>query len=432
MKIRVPTRRFGRTGLAMPVLSLGGMRFQQSWSDLPADAITAASQANLRATLEKAVAAGFHHIETARYYGTSERQLGTVLEQVSDPQRILQTKVPPNADPGVFEAELETSFERLGLAGGGRLDLLAIHGINLEEHLHQTLRPGGCLEVVRRWQAEDRIGHVGFSTHGSLALIEAAIATDQFDFINLHWYFIRQDNRPAIDRALAHDMGVFVISPTDKGGHLHSPSARMAELCAPLNPIVFNDLFCLSAPGIHTISVGAAHPGDLEAHLEAVALLDGAGGLVPPVVERLERARSEALAGTLGETWLATWHQGLPEWTDTPGEINLPVLLWLHNLLEAWDLESFAKARYGLMGQGGHWFPGANADAFESEAFESEAFEAEVFEADASSPTPGGGVDEAQLRGALSGSPWAAEIPAILRQLKARLGGQTVERLTST
>ncbi len=420
--MRVPTRRFGRTGLAMPVLSLGGMRFQQSWSDLPADAITAESQANLRATLEKAVAAGFHHIETARHYGTSEHQLGTVLEQVSDPQRILQTKVPPNPDPGVFEAELQTSFERLGLAVGGRLDLLAIHGINLEEHLHQTLRPGGCLEVVRRWQAEGRIGHVGFSTHGSLALIEAAIATDQFDFINLHWYFIRQDNRPAIDRALAHDMGVFVISPTDKGGHLHSPSARMAELCAPLHPIVFNDLFCLSAPGIHTISVGAAHPGDLDAHLEAVALLDGAVGLVPPIVERLEQARREALEGALGETWLATWQQGLPEWADTPGEINLPVLLWLHNLLVAWDLEGYAKARYGLMGQGGHWFPGANADAFAPTALE----------ADGASPAPGGGVDEAQLRGVLSGSPWAAEIPAILRQLKARLGGQTVQRLTST
>ena len=52
MAAPIPTRRFGRTRLAMPVLSLGGMRFQQSWSDLPAAEITAASQANLRAVLE--------------------------------------------------------------------------------------------------------------------------------------------------------------------------------------------------------------------------------------------------------------------------------------------------------------------------------------------------------------------------------------------
>ena len=35
----LPTRRFGRTDLEIPLLSLGGMRFQQSWTDLPALAI---------------------------------------------------------------------------------------------------------------------------------------------------------------------------------------------------------------------------------------------------------------------------------------------------------------------------------------------------------------------------------------------------------
>ncbi len=72
----------------MPVLSVGGMRFQQSWSDLPADQITLESQASLRATLQQAVAAGFHHIETARHYGTSERQLGWLLPDAPDPKRI--------------------------------------------------------------------------------------------------------------------------------------------------------------------------------------------------------------------------------------------------------------------------------------------------------------------------------------------------------
>ena len=88
----IPTRRFGRTELPMPVLSLGGMRFQQSWSDLAADAIEAESQRNLEATLAAAVAAGFHHVETARYYGTSELQLGPALARHRDPARILQTK----------------------------------------------------------------------------------------------------------------------------------------------------------------------------------------------------------------------------------------------------------------------------------------------------------------------------------------------------
>ena len=145
----IPCRRFGRTELAMPVLSLGGMRFQQSWSDVEASAITESSQANLRAILETAVAHGLHHIETARHYGSSERQLGALLPAVPDPDRLLQTKVPPQADASAFEAELELSLERLGAQ---RVELLAIHGINRPDHLAQTLAPGGCLEVARRWQ----------------------------------------------------------------------------------------------------------------------------------------------------------------------------------------------------------------------------------------------------------------------------------------
>lgn len=395
----LPVRRFGRTGVPMPVLSLGGMRFQQSWSDIPAPEISAASQASLRATLERSVACGFHHIETARHYGSSERQLGALLPEVDDPDRILQTKVPPQADAAAFEAELALSFERLAVQ---RVDLLAIHGINLPEHLEQTLRPGGCLEVARRWQAQGRIGAVGFSTHAPLPLILEAICSDRFDYINLHWYFIRQDNGPAIAAATAQDMGVFLISPTDKGGHLHSPSQRLLELCDPLHPIVFNDLFCLAAPGVHTISVGAARPSDFDLHLQAVELLPRAPELLPPIVARLEQASRRAL----GDDWLATWHQGLPSWQQTPGQINLPSLLWLHNLLEAWDLQSYARARYGLLGAGGHWFPGANADALDQD------------------------VSEAELRAVLTASPWAERIPGLLRELRRRVGGQATRRLT--
>ncbi|MEI8249703.1 MAG: aldo/keto reductase [Synechococcus sp. ELA057] len=398
----IPCRRFGRTGLAMPVFSLGAMRFQQSWSDLPAEQIESASQSNLRQILERAVAAGLHHIETARHYGTSERQLGSLLGSVPDPDRILQTKIPPAEDPQKFEAELRTSVERLALEQNGEtISLLSIHGVNTAELLDQTLRPGGCLEVAQRWQAEGRVGHIGLSTHAPLPVILEAIESDAFAYINLHWYYIRQDNTPAIEAARRHDMGVFLISPTDKGGHLHTPSERLTALCDPLHPIVFNDLFCLTAPGVHTLSVGAARPSDLDLHLQAVSLLPRAAELLPPILERLENARREAL----GEAWLASWDQGLPDWSETPGQINLPVLLWLHSLLEAWDLEGFCRARYGLLGNGGHWFPGRNADALDGE------------------------VSERELLAVLSGSPWVQQVPGLLRNLRERVGGEAVKRL---
>ena len=396
----LPTRRFGRTELEIPLLSLGGMRFQQSWTDLPAGEITAESQVNLEATLQRAVDRGLHHVETARHYGSSERQLGWALPRCRDDHRLLQSKVPPRANPADFEAELELTFERLNCQ---RLDFLAIHGINLPEHLEQTLRPSGCMDVVRRWQADGRIGHVGFSTHGPTDLITASCNSGAFDYVNLHWYYIRQDNSPALDAARDQDMGVFIISPTDKGGHLHTPSQRLLELCDPLHPIVFTDLFCLRNPRVHTISVGASCPGDLDLHLEAVSRLDEAADLIAPVEQRLQQAAKNAL----GDDWLGSWSQGLPSWENTPGEINLPILLWLHNLLEAWDLESYARARYRLLGSGGHWFAGSNADALDDR------------------------ISESQLLEALAFSPWRDRIPGILRTLKQRLAGESKMRLSS-
>ena len=396
----LPTRRFGRTELAMPVLSLGGMRFQQSWSDLKASEITDAAQRTVQETLDRAVELGFHHLETARHYGSSERQLGWALPQFPDPDRILQTKVPPREDPAVFEAELELSLERLNVQ---RVELLAIHGINRMDQLDQTLRSGGCMEVVRRWQRQGRIDHVGFSTHGDTSVIEAAIHSDAFDYVNLHWYYIRQDNEPAIAAAQRHDMGVFIISPTDKGGHLHTPSLLLQQLCAPLHPIVFNDLFCLRDLRVHTISVGASKPGDLDLHLEAAQQLDSAETLIAPIEDRL---RDQALQ-VLGEPWLMSWREGLPHWKDTPGGINLPVLLWLHNILEAWDLESYARARYGLLGHAGDWHPGFNADALDLE------------------------VSESDLRAVLHQSPWAEKIPGLLRGLRERVGGFSQKRSSS-
>ncbi len=394
----IPTRRFGRTEIQMPVLSLGGMRFQQSWKDLDPKEINNQQQDILGKTIKLASQKGMHHIETARHYGTSERQIGWAFEQIDDPKRILQTKIPPNNDPSIFEQELELSMSRLG---SKKIDLLAIHGINLPEHLDMTIRPNGCLQIVRRWQKDGLVGHVGFSTHANVDLIIKTIETGLFDYVNLHWYFIRQENERALQAANAKDMGVFIISPTDKGGHLHTPSLTLLDLCSPLHPIEFNDLFCLSDKRIHTLSVGASKPEDLDIHLSAISKMDNMHELIDTIDKRLMNALNESL----GESWLTTWQIGLPSWDKTPGEINIPILLWLNNLLEAFDMESFAKDRYGLLGRGGHWFPGSNADCLDCE------------------------VSEDDLKRVLINSPWSSEIPCILRNLKDRLGGERRDRL---
>jgi len=64
--MKIPTKRFGRTEVQMPVLSCGGMRYQQGWEDLDPDKIDPKIQENQEATIHRALELGIHHIETAR------------------------------------------------------------------------------------------------------------------------------------------------------------------------------------------------------------------------------------------------------------------------------------------------------------------------------------------------------------------------------
>ena len=93
-------RRFGKTGLAMPVLSCGGMRYQWKWQDVAPSEIPPDNQANVEATIRRALELGINHIETARGYGTSEMQLGKILPGLPREKIIVQTKVTPRANAG--------------------------------------------------------------------------------------------------------------------------------------------------------------------------------------------------------------------------------------------------------------------------------------------------------------------------------------------
>ena len=213
-------RRFGQTELSMPVISCGGMRYQHKWEDIPWEAVPKRGQENLEKTLAAALELGINHIETARGYGCSEMQLGYALKQFPRESFILQTKVEPEEDPREFRSKIEISLNYLQV---DCVDLLSIHGINNQERIKWSMQKGGCLDEARKVQKAGLAKNVGFSTHASLSEILELIETGEFQYVNLHWYFVNQLNGRAIMAAAKHDMGVFIISPNDKGGRHYTP-----------------------------------------------------------------------------------------------------------------------------------------------------------------------------------------------------------------
>jgi predicted aldo/keto reductase-like oxidoreductase len=390
-------RRFGRTELPMSVLTCGGMRFQDKWSDAEPGSIPVEGQANLEATIRHALELGVNHIETARGYGTSEMQLGRILPSLPREEMIVQTKVTPFATQKEYLDTFDKSMKYLRLE---HVELLSLHGINNEAVYEMAMRKGGCLEAARKLQAEGRVKFIGFSTHAPCELIRRAIATDEFDYVNLHWYFVNDLNWPAIAEATRRDMGVFIISPNDKGGKLYEPPEKLTRLCEPLSPMVFNDLYCLARPEVHTLSIGAARPSDFDEHMRALEYYERAAEVIAPVEERL-RAEMDA---AVGADWRENWTRGIPEYTEAPGEINLLEIMRLWALAKSLDLIEFGKMRYNLLGNAGHWFPGRNAAQW----------------------------DRAAIAEAVRESPFAGRIPGILEEAHALLVGEEKKRLSES
>lgn len=334
-------RAFG-DGPAVSLFTLGTMRALQS-------------KDQMLSVLRGARDAGINHVETAPAYGPAETFLGQALRQLdqegtgpAEGDWVITSKLLPGQTLDQARRALDASLERLDRP---RLENLAIHGINREEHLHWALIGDGA-QLIDWALTSGKVGQVGFTSHGSNALIQQAINSGRFRFCGLHLHLLDPQRISLAEDALGQQMGVLAISPADKGGRLQAPSDQLVSDCAPFAPLALAYRFLLAA-GVSTLTVGAERPTDLSL---ATALANQDGSLMEQetkVLARLEALRRERL----GSEFCGQCRACLP----CPSEVPIPELLRLRNLALGHDLKEFAEERYNLIGRAGHWWETVNA-----------------------------------------------------------------------
>ena len=240
-----PTRVLGRTGLRVPVVSMGVMN---------------ADNPNLvRAALE----GGIVLLDTAHVYqaGRNEEMLGEVLKGRPRDSYLLCTKVALSTldrKTGVLSPEtrgdelvekLDISLKRLGL---DHVDVLYLHNMSRKD---STLSPT-VLAGLERAKKEGKTRFLGVSTHkNEPEVIRAAIEAKLYDVV-LTAYNFRQDHHLEVQKAMgeaaAAGLGV-VAMKTQAGVYWDKEKTRPIDMRAALRWAVRDPNVHTTIPGFTTL-----------------------------------------------------------------------------------------------------------------------------------------------------------------------------------
>jgi predicted aldo/keto reductase-like oxidoreductase len=187
------------------------------------------------AMLHHAVDGGVNYVDTAYVYHEeqSEVWLGEALTGGYRERVKVATKMPvwKVSGPGDFDRMLGEQLERLRMDA---IDFYLLHSLDAA-HWRAVLEHGQ-LASAERALADGRIGHLGFSFHGTYELFEEVLAaTDLWEFCQIQLNYMDEDyqaGRRGLELAAGKGLGVIVMEPLRGGMLANNLPPQVEELLA--------------------------------------------------------------------------------------------------------------------------------------------------------------------------------------------------------
>ena len=255
-KVEIPVRTLGRTGLQIPVLSMGVMK-----ADNPS-------------VLRAAYNSGIKHFDTAHGYqnGKNEEMVGNFFSDKPRDSFTVATKVKfdyPLKDD--FEKNLmemvDISLKRLKME---YVDIFYIHAIRGLEELSDER----VIAAIKKIKESGKARFLGFSTHSSMPeQLDAAVKLGIYDVVLLSYNFKLKnlaETNAAVERAAKAGIGL-VAMKTLVGGVEDAEGKKEIDAKACIKWVWQNKNFTTAIPGLTSFD----HLDDCIAAVKSPGLSDG-------------------------------------------------------------------------------------------------------------------------------------------------------------
>ena len=239
-------------GKKLSALGFGAMR-------LPTLADGSVDEAQVEVMVDYAIKNGVNYFDTAWPYhgGMSERIMGRVLKNYPRESFYLADKFPGHQISATYDPAA-TFEEQLRRCGVEYFDFYLLHNV-YEKSIKTYLDPRwGILEYFKEQKKLGRIKHLGFSTHGSIALIEEFldICGEDMEFCQIQLNYLDwtlQDAKAKYDMLKRRGIPVWVMEPV-RGGKLatlnEDNTARLQKLRPDETVVAWCFRFLQSLPNV--------------------------------------------------------------------------------------------------------------------------------------------------------------------------------------